>query len=277
MKIPQPWRRGQNGSWYVTLKGKQHNLGRDEARAKELYAQLLAGHRAAVGPEEHVRRLLDLYWDWCKTNLAETTCEVRTRHLKSFWKFIEPGLTISRLKPLHVQRWIDEKYPKAGNTYKNVLITTIKGAMAWAKGLGYIENDPIAAMKKPRCEVRQEFIALPDWPKVLGAVNHRRGKDFLVTMLSSGMRVQEIRKAEAQHLQGDRLIFDIRDSKGKRSSRVVYLPSDALEIVTRLCREFPDGPIFRTAKGVPWNKSSINCLMRRIKRKLRIPRLAATI
>ena len=247
MKIPQPWRRGQNGSWYVTLKGKQHNLGRDEARAKELYAQLLAGHRAAVGPEEHVRRLLDLYWDWCKTNLAETTCEVRTRHLKSFWKFIEPGLTISRLKPLHVQRWIDEKYPKAGNTYKNVLITTIKGAMAWAKGLGYIENDPIAAMKKPRCEVRQEFIALPDWPKVLGAVNHRRGKDFLVTMLSSGMRVQEIRKAEAQHLQviGSSSTFATQREKGVRGS------STFLATLWKLSRDYAANSLTVRSFGPP--------------------------
>jgi integrase len=276
MRIPKPWKRAANQCWYVTLDGTQHNLGQDETGAKELYAQLLAKPRAKVGPEENVRKLLDLYWDWCKANLAESTCETRTRHLKSFWKFVEPGLMTSKLKPLHVQQWLDIRYPNAGPTYRNNLITTIKGVLSWAKSLGYIEIDPIAAMKKPRCEVRQEFIPILDWPKVFAAVKDRRGKDFLVVMLNSGIRVQEIRKAEARHLDGNRLVFWINEAKGKRRTRVIYLPDDALEIVNRLCGEFPEGPIFRTKNLAPWTKNSINCLMRRIKAKLGMKKLSAT-
>ncbi len=40
-KLPQPWFRPSRGLWYVTLDGKQHNLGPDETAAFTEYERLL--------------------------------------------------------------------------------------------------------------------------------------------------------------------------------------------------------------------------------------------
>ena len=58
-------------------------------------------------------------------------------------------------------------------------------------------------------------------------------------MLSSGARATEMAKFEAKHLNGNRLTLPIEKSKGKRRSRVVYLPVDALAIVQRLASSVP--------------------------------------
>lgn len=64
MRIPKPWLREQNKCWYVTLDGEQHNLGRDEEKAKEQYADLLSKRkqRGDWHGEQNLRKLLDLYY-----------------------------------------------------------------------------------------------------------------------------------------------------------------------------------------------------------------------
>ena len=70
-------------------------------------------------------------------------------------------------------------------------------------------------------------------------------------MLSTGARATEMFTFEAQHLHGNRLILPIEKSKGRRRSRVVYLPDQALEIVRQYAERYPDGPLFRNADGEP--------------------------
>ncbi|TWT34444.1 hypothetical protein [Blastopirellula retiformator] len=41
-KFPKPWFRPKRGLWYVTLNGRQVNLGPDKEAAFEQYKQLLA-------------------------------------------------------------------------------------------------------------------------------------------------------------------------------------------------------------------------------------------
>lgn len=40
-KYPKPWRRPARGVWYVTLDGKQLNLGHDKDQAFEQYHRLM--------------------------------------------------------------------------------------------------------------------------------------------------------------------------------------------------------------------------------------------
>jgi len=41
-KFPKPWYRRSRGVWYVTLNGKQHNLGSDREAAFDRYRHLMA-------------------------------------------------------------------------------------------------------------------------------------------------------------------------------------------------------------------------------------------
>lgn len=272
MKFSKPWFRKQNQTWYVTLNGKQHNLGRDKDQAFDKYARLLHQRHQ---PESNVRRLLNRYWDWVQKNRAATTCAKMRPRLESFGGFISATLTTKQLKPHHVQDWLDARFPNANPTYRNTLITTIKGAMNWAAGLGIIESSPIAAMRKPPVKIRQEFIAAPDWPTILDAARDTDFRELLTVMFSSGCRVEEIIDMEAHHYQSGRIVFPIDESKGRRRSRVIYLPAEAQEIIER--RAQTPGFLFRNNKGNKWTSDAINCRFARMRRKLGIKRLCGTM
>ncbi|MBC7820637.1 MAG: tyrosine-type recombinase/integrase, partial [Planctomycetaceae bacterium] len=59
----------------------------------------------------------------------------------------------------------------------------------------------------------------------------------------------------------------LKQSKGKKKVRVVYLPGEAWEIVRRLVKEHPTGPLLRTIDGTAWTNSAVNCLMCRLRNR----------
>lgn len=270
MQFSKPWFRKQNKTWYVTINGKQRLLGKDKEKALEEYAKLIGNQHE---PEDNVRRLLNKYWDWSKTNHAESTRNKMRPRLESFGGFISPLLTTKKLRPHHVQNWLAEKFPDAGATYRNTLITTIKGALNWAASMGYIDRSPIAAMKKPAPKVRQEFVSAVEWPKVLAEATDDCFRDFLIFMFASGARVQEMLRIEARHYKDGKIVFPNEESKGRRVSRVIYLPDDAKEIIERRITE---GVVFRNRNGQPWTADAINCRFRRMRDRLGVKKLCAT-
>jgi hypothetical protein len=50
-KFAKPWYRPSRGVWYVTLRGKQHNLGPARETAFRRYGQLIADPPKAEPPE----------------------------------------------------------------------------------------------------------------------------------------------------------------------------------------------------------------------------------
>jgi integrase len=96
-------------------------------------------------------------------------------------------------------------------------------------------------------------------------------------MLYSGARVEEMFKIEAQHVNGDRITLPIKQSKGRRRSRVIYLPAEVVPIVAKYAAKYPTGKLFRNTKGKPWNKNSINCRFKRLKTVMNEPKLSATV
>lgn len=272
-----PWFRAQNKTWYVQVAGQQRNLGKDKAEAFRCWHKLKGQQPESTPRGNHrVREVLDDYWGWLKANRAEETCNGRKSVLKSFGEFVPARMRIMDLQPLHVQKWLDKTYPACRSTRRNTLITWIKTACNWAVQMGYASANPIAMMEKPTPEVRQEFVPADQWPKLIAACTDQAFRDYVVMILAAGARPQEMRKFEAQHFDGSRLILPIVSSKGKKRSRVVYLPPEPLAIVQRLVTEYPDGKLFRNRRGTPWDKNSIRCRFRRLKRIMEMPKLCAT-
>jgi integrase len=288
MRVPKPWLRASTGTWYVQIDGKQVNLGKDESKA---HAKLRAMLDSGAHGDYTVRQVVTAYWDWMKKNLAESTYERRKEPLESFSAFVSPKLKATALRPLHVQRWVDANdkakvNSKAGTVETDRLVSPttvgdriglIKGMMAWAKSMGYAERNPIEDMPKPTARIRQEFLPANIWPRVVALALDQPFRDYLTVMLSSGARPTEMLKFEAANLDGNRFILLIEKSKGKKRSRVVYLPDDALAIVKRLAKQYPHGKLFRNPEGVPWNKSSIRGRFKRLKRELEMPTLSPTV
>jgi integrase len=275
MRIPQPWLRKATKTWHVQLDGKQVKLGKDKTEAFRKYAKLMAERGEGIRDTDYTARdIIDLYWEWMKGNRAATTCDNRKPLLISFSESLPELLKATQVKPHHVDRWLKPEYSSAT---KSSRIALVVGVFNWAVRFGYLQSNPIAKMPKPTVTIREEFVPAELWGKVLSLATDQPFLDYLTVMLASGARAQEMRIFEAKHLHGNRLILPIADSKGRKKSRVVYLPEDALAIVKRLAVEHPIGELFQNSEGRPWTKDAVNCRFRRLKRLLKMPKLCATV
>jgi integrase len=299
MKSPKPFFRNQTKSFYVQLSGKMIPLGKDKKAAWDKYYELMAARNCApkqVGTDPTVADLLLSYLDWCEANRSKSTYEKDQLHIESFAKAIGPDLKLSCLKIYHVQRWLDaprvgrprknnedqtprelQSYSKCSATYQNTAITSVKRALNWAVEQQYVQQNPIAQMKKPTAAVRELFLSATEWNKLFDAATDDTFLDYLKVMLYTGARPQEIRIVEARHFNAEQSawIFPRVESKGKRKQRVVYLPPTPLATTVRLCEQYPEGPLFRNRDGKPWTKDAIKCRFTRLANKLSIPGLCA--
>src|SRR5688572_30686966 len=101
MRIPRPWFRESNKTWYVQLRGRQVNLGKNKTEAHAKYRKLMGQN----GADLPVNDVLLAYYRWLKANRAPETVKSRSKVLKSFAKFVGK-MRVSALRPFHVQEWI---------------------------------------------------------------------------------------------------------------------------------------------------------------------------
>ena len=249
-------------------------------RGGQKYHDLMAERRkGVVSVDDVLATVLNRYLVWVRDNRAKATYEKKLRHLRSSGRHVGQKLKVNELKAYHVQRWIDQEFAGRSDTYKHIAISEVQTALNWAVGLQYIPENPLAKMPKPEAAMREVFVPAERWSEILAAIPDREFRDYVVVSVVTGARAQEMPKIEARHLDREhrRIVFPKKESKGKKRARVVYLPDEAFEIVDRLAKRYPSGPIFRNTKGRPWNKNSINSRFKRLKKKLGMPKLCATV
>jgi integrase len=280
MREPKPFFRIQTQSWYVQFGKQQIPLGRDREAAWEKYHKLMAERRKGVVKSDDVlATVLNRHLVWVRGNRSPATFKKKLRHLRSFGQYIGPKLKVSELKAFHVQRWIDQEYDGRSDTYRHIAISELQIALNWAVGLQYIAENPIVKMPKPEAAMREVFVPAEQWPEILAAIPDREFRDYIIVMVTTGARAQEMPRIEARHFDREhrRIVFPKSESKGKKRSRVIYLPDEAFEIVDAWASRHTSGPVFRNTKGRPWTKDSVNNRFQRLKKKLGMPGLCATV
>ncbi len=255
----KPWFRKATGWWYVEVAGKQHKLAQTKKEATDAFHELMT-NREDLQPHRYVRDLLDEFLEWCEKNRSEATYDWYTHFLSGFSATIKKKFPVSKLQPLHVTKWSQNAYE--GNTTRNRAITAVSRALSWAVKQGHIRRNPIAGIEKPAMARRELVIDEQQFELILSKTDDQQFKDYLNFIWETGCRPQEAAKIAARHLDGDRLVLAPSESKGKKVSRVIYLNAKALEIVNRLMKKSPEGPIFLNTQGRPWNKNSVRCRFR---------------
>lgn len=272
MREPKPFFRRQTGSWYVQVGKKQIPLGKDREEAFREYHQLLAGH-SPLPPAVPAARVIDEYLMWLSRNREQSTYEWYKRHLESFVTFVGLSLRASDLKPLHVTRWIDNKFDGQSDNSKNAAIRTVKRVFNWARKQGIIPASPIADVELPTATPRETFITPDQYAALLPLVQDRAFRDLLTILWETGCRPQEARTVTASNFNEERGIwfFERKQSKGKRKRRIVYLNARALEITIQQVEQNPTGPILRNKLGKPWTKNAILCRFARLRKLVDFP------
>lgn len=261
-KFPKPWYRPARGVWYVTLYGKQHNLGADKDAAFEEYKKLLNQPQSKPVRSDAVIAVIDEYLEWCQRNRAAETYRWYLDRLQSFCKSIDPGLRVADLKPFHVQKWVDGNTDWAKGSQRNA-IASVKRVFRWAEEQGYIERSPIAFMKKPTCGKKEVVIPEEHYKEMLEATRDSEFKDLLTVTWLTGCRPQESLRVMAKHVDQANQRWLIPITPGKPDNRVVYMTDEAMEITTRLAKKHPTGPLFRNTDGVKWTTDAVNCRFHR--------------
>jgi integrase/recombinase XerD len=255
----------------VKLAKGQENKGSALKRFHELMAQ-----EAIAGPPESpdptVAAICEAFLDWSARHNALRTYEFYKMFLQDFCTEHCP-LRVAGLKPFHVTRWIDGHY-RWNATTRRQAITSLKRALNWAVDEGYISANPIRRVKKPDGQ-RREQILTPDEHKRIVAATNTPFRLFLLALRQTGARPDEVARVTAEHVDFHAGTWTLPDHKTRSKThraRVIYLTPCVVTLSRILATVRPTGPLFRNGRGRPWTANAIRCRMRRLRKKLNLPK-----
>jgi integrase len=212
---------------------------------------------------------------------------------------------VRELKPYDFDDWL-RRQTNWNSTSKAHAVSLLLGAISWAKRKDFIKTDPLTGrIERPVPVLRgREARMSEELMDVLlaacfekaeyhrkektdaPAVHHRKkghcepfGR-FLWLLRLTGCRPIELRSAEAHNYEGGRLLFRWNATQGyvhktakkTQRDRIIFLTPEARVYVEECIGTYPEGPIFRTHRGLPWIQP--NCT-ESWKRLMRRPKVAA--
>jgi integrase len=264
----RPWFWTQRNEWCVTIDGERYLLGPDKDAAETKFHELMADPNRNV-PSNTLVSIIELFLDWTLKHREKTTYDWYQHHLQSFLDNLTPKLlTVDKLKPHHVETWTEKL--TGGGSYVRGSMTAITRALNWAEKKGHIDQNPIRRkLDKPKAGRREKVLTQEEYDVLLSNAS-KYFKDVLVVAWESGCRPQEITRVEARHVDSEngRWVFPEEESKGKKEKRIVYLSDKALEITNERMAKFPEGPLFRTQRGNPWDRCSFSESFTKLKTKI---------
>ena len=265
--FPKPFYKKARGVWYVEINRKQINLGPDEKEAFRQYHLLMGKPREQAVSPESLLAIIDAFLEWTQKNRAPDTYEWYRYRLQRFVSTY-PDMRVSALKPFHVEHWVDQ-YDVAQTTRRNYF-RSIKRCLSWARRQGRIDSDPLEGLDVPGAERKDVYVPPEEFERLLTFVPDAGFRSLLVTTYQTGCRPQESLRVVADWVdkKNARWVFPQKESKGKKSPRIIYLNDVALAISKRLLDKHPNGELFRNSRNRPWSTEAVNCCFDRIQTRM---------
>jgi integrase len=263
-RTPGVWFRKQTG-WYCTkVGGVVHKLSTDEGEAQKAFYKLMAGDAPKLRTERHsVRWLCDKFLDRTKADKTPDTFRVQLDRLKTFCARFgkRPG---DSLKAHEVNEWLDAQAWETST--KALAVTIIKAVFNWAVAEDYLSESPLKKLKRRKVARRDRVLSADEEAALLAGVDGCF-RDFVLVLLRTGMRpYSEAAKLSAGMIdwaEGRAVLREHKNAK-KGKGRVVYFPPEVLEVLRRLAREHPAGPLLRNARAAAWAKDAVHDRIRRV-------------
>ena len=264
-RIPKPWYRKDRDAWFVTIAGTRYNLGSKKKEAMARFYELMREPTFKQVSSQSVVAIADAFLDWLKNARSARTYEWYQYRLQWFCQRYKE-LTVTDLRPYHVQQWVDS-YPDLSQNSKRNYYRTLKRCIRWAKQQGYIQHNPIEDMQLPGAEHREICVSPEEFEQMLTFIHDPGFIDLCRVTYDTGCRPQEIIALEARHvdLPRERWVFPRSEAKGKKQPRIVYMPSSASTLIRTLVKQYPTGTIFRNSRGNPWITDAVNCAFCRLR------------
>lgn len=259
------WYWEARGEWCVKIDSVRHRLGPDKAEAERKFHELMCRPEEPKPQVDAVATIIDLFLDWTKKNRAEASFDWYQKRLQSFLDSLDPKtLPVGKLKAHHVHTWVDS-HKTWGDTHRRGAMIAVCRCFNWAERLGHIVKSPVRGVEKPAAESPDLVIDPGQFTEILTYVKGGF-RDLLITAWDTGCRPQELLRVEARHVEvkHSRWVFPVKESKGKKLPRIVYLSERVLQLVQELMKAHPTGPLFRNEDGEPWSAMAVNCCFLRL-------------
>ena len=237
---------------------------------KVWHERMSLSNAGRVGAENQVKVVLEMYLqDAARRKVSTKTLKNYTAWFQSFinqWK----NLVVRDLKPFHVHQWWDKVHADWGASYRNLSGSALKAAFNWAakpgKSGAIIPTNPLDGMDLPAMRKRSSDVVISqaDFDRLLCLVGSEVVRDILLVAWETGTRPVNLSRATALNVTDDGKALYYADwntapneevhKTFKRTGRplVVPLPPAAREVVAKLKARYPEGKLFRTARGMDW-------------------------
>jgi integrase len=271
----KPWYRAPRQTWYVEIDGKQIPLvkGPKAVTQKEAYTAFNKLMEHVDAPEGNVRQdtiisIFGRFLSWSKKNKSPATYEQRRYFLKSFLN--HPGA--KRLRPERVtvdfvESWLDA-HPKWKASRRHAILT-LQGLFNWAVKRGNLSKNPITGIEIPAKVRVVNYLTTEQRREIFDSIKDVAFRQFLTALQETGCRPGEVSKVEAVNANVDVGVWVLVVHKtGKKTGkpRTVYLTEKMVALTRELIEKNPSGPLFLNSRHQPWNRNSIRCRFRTLRK-----------
>jgi integrase/recombinase XerC len=276
-----PWFRRHDGYWYVTVRGKKHKLVKGEENRE---AALEEWHRIMALAEAEDTKQNNACWVIFEHFLQHKSQESQ-RSYENYRACYEDfadahrGLRVGQLTPAIVNAWL-ASHAKWSDSTKAIAVVMILAALNWAAKpeQGLIDLNPIRGMKRPALRSRGEEAIIDDGDfETVCKVASPWVRDALIFLRQTGTRPGNLANITAETIDWTNRCVRLRTHKTfAKTGRAIVIPLTrvAIELLERLCREHPSGPLFLTKCGNPMIGKRLSESIDKLKRSLKDKGLA---
>ncbi len=240
--------------------------------------------------------ILELYAKHLKNQGRTRTLEMVTGCLESANEDFG-NLRYEELKRYHVQKWLDRmgmergrskgnRLRKWGDSMKRIALDKLQCAFSWAEQQGLVSYNLIDRKARKALGIRRkgsrgrEYVLNAGEHDDMVAIAKPYFGDVLNFLQETGCRPGEAYNCEAMHYdramgaivyRWDATVGYIHKTAQKTGrDRVIYLSSDMVALVERLCKGNPTGYLFRNRDGGQWTNSSVYLMLKRLRDRLKL-------
>ena len=161
----KPWKRASNGHWYLTVNGRQVDLGKDKSSAMKQWHAFAAADKNA-GDRMTTAAVFDHFLSWSERHHRPATyCWYQERLQLAAESF---GLVCAGdVQPHHVNAWvIKHNMPRGAH---RAAVRCVQRAFNWAADEGLIDGHKLRKIAKPASGRRETLIADEDHNRLRSA------------------------------------------------------------------------------------------------------------
>jgi integrase len=268
------------GQFTTTIEGKFHRLGTDRTEAEQQFRFLQVKHDMdeLVAGSPTFGEVADAWLDHVQQSYDPERYRLCKARVNEFLAYLGKDIKVRDLRPRHVENWIKEKPGVRTDGTRRLYKAMILAALNWAASarVRMIAANPLRGkLDLPEGGSRGgEAIWTPKIFKIVTGNVNARFADFLRALAWTGARPSTVRKIEAHHYRPHLKVWDVEDIyRGRKSNRKtvrrIWLSPQMVELVERLNKEHPEGPIFVNTKDRPYSGDTVTMMLFKLKLRLK--------